>query len=125
MLFAVCHRCFCQTGLLPCYWMCILKGQINQLYIYPWLFFTRYAASIDDILEEEEHYADQLKEYLFYAEALRYVQKSRAQKEAVVLFSNVMLMFNLVCYPLLFSDKGKFQYCGVSMFLFLILLTCI
>ncbi|PKU36565.1 sorting nexihypothetical protein [Limosa lapponica baueri] len=30
-----------------------------------------YAASIDDILEEEEHYADQLKEYLFYAEALR------------------------------------------------------
>lgn len=31
----------------------------------------RYAASIDDILEEEEHYADQLKEYLFYAEALR------------------------------------------------------
>ncbi|XP_062435120.1 sorting nexin-4 isoform X1 [Rhea pennata] len=34
---------------------------------------TRYAASIDDILEEEEHYADQLKEYLFYAEALRAV----------------------------------------------------
>uniref|UniRef100_A0A669E227 Sorting nexin 4 n=1 Tax=Oreochromis niloticus TaxID=8128 RepID=A0A669E227_ORENI len=32
-----------------------------------------YAASIDDILEEEEHYADQLKEYLFYAEALRAV----------------------------------------------------
>ncbi|KAM3916617.1 LOW QUALITY PROTEIN: sorting nexin-4 [Leptodactylus fuscus] len=32
-----------------------------------------YAASIDDILEEEEHYADQLKEYLFYAEALRSV----------------------------------------------------
>ncbi|XP_056157449.1 sorting nexin-4-like [Lampris incognitus] len=32
-----------------------------------------YAASIDDILEEEEHYADQLKEYLFYAEALRVV----------------------------------------------------
>ncbi|XP_039179748.1 sorting nexin-4 [Crotalus tigris] len=32
-----------------------------------------YAASIDDILEEEEHYADQLKEYLFYAEALRTV----------------------------------------------------
>lgn len=31
----------------------------------------RYAASIDDILEEEEHYADQLKEYLSYAEALR------------------------------------------------------
>lgn len=31
----------------------------------------RYAASIDDILEEEEHYADQIKEYLFYAEALR------------------------------------------------------
>lgn len=31
----------------------------------------RYAASIDDILEEEEHYADQMKEYLFYAEALR------------------------------------------------------
>ncbi|KAM3857094.1 sorting nexin-4-like [Diretmus argenteus] len=32
-----------------------------------------HAASIDDILEEEEHYADQLKEYLFYAEALRAV----------------------------------------------------
>ncbi|XP_041057393.1 sorting nexin-4 isoform X1 [Carcharodon carcharias] len=32
-----------------------------------------YAASIDDILEEEEHYADQLKEYLFFAEALRSV----------------------------------------------------
>lgn len=31
----------------------------------------RYAASIDDILEEEEHYADQIKEYLSYAEALR------------------------------------------------------
>ncbi|XP_068944157.1 sorting nexin-4-like [Petaurus breviceps papuanus] len=33
-----------------------------------------YAASIDDILEEE-HYADQLKEYLFYAEALRVVYR--------------------------------------------------
>uniref|UniRef100_A0A8D0QIS6 Sorting nexin 4 n=1 Tax=Sus scrofa TaxID=9823 RepID=A0A8D0QIS6_PIG len=32
-----------------------------------------YASSIDDILEDEEHYADQLKEYLFYAEALRAV----------------------------------------------------
>ncbi|XP_064420017.1 sorting nexin-4 [Latimeria chalumnae] len=32
-----------------------------------------YAASVDDILEEEEHYADQLKEYLFYAEAVRAV----------------------------------------------------
>ncbi|XP_056445189.1 sorting nexin-4-like [Gadus chalcogrammus] len=32
-----------------------------------------YAASIDDILEEAEHYGDQLKEYLFYAEALRAV----------------------------------------------------
>ncbi|XP_034528858.1 sorting nexin-4-like isoform X1 [Notolabrus celidotus] len=32
-----------------------------------------FAASIDDILEEEEHYADQIKEYLFYAEALRAV----------------------------------------------------
>uniref|UniRef100_A0A8C5H4P7 Sorting nexin-4-like n=1 Tax=Gouania willdenowi TaxID=441366 RepID=A0A8C5H4P7_GOUWI len=32
-----------------------------------------YAASIDDILEEEEHYADQIKEYLSYAEALRTV----------------------------------------------------
>lgn len=32
---------------------------------------NRYASSIDDILEDEEHYADQLKEYLFYAEALR------------------------------------------------------
>lgn len=34
--------------------------------------YYRYAASVDDILEEEEHYADQLKEYLFYADALRY-----------------------------------------------------
>lgn len=34
-------------------------------------FLNRYASSIDDILEDEEHYADQLKEYLFYAEALR------------------------------------------------------
>ncbi|CAB1347118.1 unnamed protein product, partial [Coregonus sp. 'balchen'] len=32
-----------------------------------------YAASVDDILEEEEHYADQLKEYLFYTDALRAV----------------------------------------------------
>uniref|UniRef100_A0A3P9JLM8 PX domain-containing protein n=1 Tax=Oryzias latipes TaxID=8090 RepID=A0A3P9JLM8_ORYLA len=32
-----------------------------------------YAASIEEILEEEEHYADQLKEYLCYAEALRAV----------------------------------------------------
>ncbi|XP_046902237.1 sorting nexin-4 [Hypomesus transpacificus] len=32
-----------------------------------------YAASVDDILEEEEHYADQLKEYLFYTEALKAV----------------------------------------------------
>ncbi|CAI9175626.1 unnamed protein product [Rangifer tarandus platyrhynchus] len=36
-------------------------------------FLNRYASSIDDILEDEEHYADQLKEYLFYAEALRAV----------------------------------------------------
>ncbi|XP_054888220.1 sorting nexin-4 [Poeciliopsis prolifica] len=34
-----------------------------------------YAASIDDILEEEEHYADQLKEYLFYMDAVRSVCK--------------------------------------------------
>uniref|UniRef100_A0A3B5A1W8 Sorting nexin-4-like n=1 Tax=Stegastes partitus TaxID=144197 RepID=A0A3B5A1W8_9TELE len=32
-----------------------------------------YAASIDDILEEEEHYADELKEYLFYTDAVRSV----------------------------------------------------
>ncbi|XP_044071882.1 sorting nexin-4-like isoform X1 [Siniperca chuatsi] len=32
-----------------------------------------YAATIDDILEEEEHYADQLKEYLFYTDAVRSV----------------------------------------------------
>ncbi|XP_061735013.1 sorting nexin-4 [Nerophis ophidion] len=32
-----------------------------------------YASSIDDILEEEEHYADQLKEYLFYTESVRSV----------------------------------------------------
>lgn len=30
-----------------------------------------HACSVDDILEDKEHYADQLKEYLFYAEALR------------------------------------------------------
>ena len=35
------------------------------------VYVLRYAASIDDILEEEEHYADQLKEYLFYTEAVR------------------------------------------------------
>ncbi|XP_034059955.1 LOW QUALITY PROTEIN: sorting nexin-4-like [Gymnodraco acuticeps] len=34
-----------------------------------------YAAQIDDILEEEEHYADQLKEYLFYTDAVRSVCK--------------------------------------------------
>ncbi|XP_069389604.1 sorting nexin-4-like [Paralichthys olivaceus] len=32
-----------------------------------------FATSIDDILEEEEHYADQLKEYLFYTDAVRSV----------------------------------------------------
>ncbi|XP_028846081.1 sorting nexin-4 isoform X1 [Denticeps clupeoides] len=32
-----------------------------------------YAASVDDILEEEEHYADQLKEYLFYMDSLKAV----------------------------------------------------
>lgn len=37
------------------------------------LFVNRYAASIDDILEEEEHYADQLKEYFFYTDAVRSV----------------------------------------------------
>ncbi|KAK1343976.1 hypothetical protein QTO34_014534, partial [Cnephaeus nilssonii] len=37
------------------------------------LSLSPYASSIDDILEDEEHYADQLKEYLFYAEALRAV----------------------------------------------------
>uniref|UniRef100_A0A8C5D4I4 PX domain-containing protein n=1 Tax=Gadus morhua TaxID=8049 RepID=A0A8C5D4I4_GADMO len=31
------------------------------------------ASLFDDILEEEEHYADQLKEYLFYTDALRSV----------------------------------------------------
>lgn len=34
--------------------------------------YLSYAASIDDILEEEEHFADQLKEYLFYTDAVRY-----------------------------------------------------
>uniref|UniRef100_UPI00358F24BB sorting nexin-4 isoform X2 n=1 Tax=Myxine glutinosa TaxID=7769 RepID=UPI00358F24BB len=32
-----------------------------------------YAASIDDMLEEEEHYADHLKEFLYYTESLRSV----------------------------------------------------
>ncbi|NIG60947.1 sorting nexin-4 [Pontoporia blainvillei] len=33
-----------------------------------------YASSTDDTLEDEEHYADQLKEYLFYAEAMHKMQ---------------------------------------------------
>ncbi|KAJ3584352.1 hypothetical protein NHX12_014847 [Muraenolepis orangiensis] len=40
-----------------------------------------YAASIDDILEEAEHYGDQLKEYLFYAEALRKHELSQYELE--------------------------------------------
>ncbi|XP_072300328.1 sorting nexin-4 isoform X2 [Eucyclogobius newberryi] len=32
-----------------------------------------FSASIDDILEEEEHYADQLKEYLYYTDSMRSV----------------------------------------------------
>uniref|UniRef100_A0A8C4QGN5 Sorting nexin 4 n=1 Tax=Eptatretus burgeri TaxID=7764 RepID=A0A8C4QGN5_EPTBU len=32
-----------------------------------------YAVSIDDMLEEEEHYADHLKEFLYYTESLRSV----------------------------------------------------
>lgn len=32
----------------------------------------RYAASVDDIWEEEEHYKDQLREHLLCAEALGY-----------------------------------------------------
>lgn len=35
-----------------------------------------------------------------------------------------MLVFSLVWYPLVFSEKGKVQCCGVSMLLFLNLLTC-
>ncbi|KAI5108263.1 sorting nexin-4 [Silurus meridionalis] len=42
-----------------------------------------YAASVDDILEEEEHYADQLKEYLFYTEALSRVSVSQCIAEVV------------------------------------------
>ena len=38
--------------------------------------FPRHSASVDDILEEEEHYADQLKEYLFYTDALRCVRQA-------------------------------------------------
>ena len=30
-----------------------------------------HASSVDDILESKEHYADQLKEYPFHAEALQ------------------------------------------------------
>ena len=30
-----------------------------------------HASSVDDILESKEHYADQLKEYPFYGEALQ------------------------------------------------------
>lgn len=34
--------------------------------------FCRYAASIDAMLEEEETFADQMKEYLYFADALRF-----------------------------------------------------
>ncbi len=49
----------------------ITLGEIHVHVNYSFVCY-RYAASVDDILEEEEHYADQLKEYLFYADALRY-----------------------------------------------------
>ncbi|XP_029681265.1 sorting nexin-4-like isoform X2 [Takifugu rubripes] len=52
-----------------------------------------YAASIDDILEEEEHYADQIKEYLFYSEALRAV----CRKHELTQFELEMSSQDLVC----------------------------
>ncbi|XP_068163329.1 sorting nexin-4-like isoform X1 [Antennarius striatus] len=52
-----------------------------------------YAASIDDILEEEEHFADQMKEYLFYAEALRAV----CRKHELTQFELEVASQDLVC----------------------------
>uniref|UniRef100_A0A674F1U4 Sorting nexin 4 n=1 Tax=Salmo trutta TaxID=8032 RepID=A0A674F1U4_SALTR len=52
-----------------------------------------YAASVDDILEEEEHYADQLKEYLFYTDALRAV----CRKHELTQFELEMVALDLAC----------------------------
>ncbi|XP_037344990.2 sorting nexin-4-like isoform X1 [Pungitius pungitius] len=51
-----------------------------------------YAASIDDILEEEEHYADQLKEYLFYTDAVRSV----CRKHELIQYELEMIAQDLV-----------------------------
>ncbi|KAL6100682.1 snx4 [Pungitius sinensis] len=51
-----------------------------------------YAASIDDILEEEEHYADQLKEYLFYTDAVRSV----CRKHELIQYELEMMAQDLV-----------------------------
>ncbi|KAM9845815.1 sorting nexin-4-like [Aulostomus maculatus] len=57
-----------------------------------------YAASIDDILEEEEHYADQLKEYLFYAEALRFGEsRTSSSGSEASQCSRSWFLFRAVC----------------------------
>lgn len=61
----------------------------------------RYAASVDDILEEEEHYADQLKEYLFYTEALRYCTHSKNS----YMFKLIHLLFCSSLEPNQFNIK--------------------
>uniref|UniRef100_A0AAV2IQ59 Sorting nexin 4 n=1 Tax=Knipowitschia caucasica TaxID=637954 RepID=A0AAV2IQ59_KNICA len=52
-----------------------------------------FAASIDDILEEEEHFADQIKEYLYYAEALRAV----CRKHELTQFELELVTQDLIC----------------------------
>lgn len=59
----------------------------------------RYASSIDDILEDEEHYADQLKEYLFYAEALRWVSNDRPADVGGSCFLNGFFVSDPVVRP--------------------------
>ena len=36
-------------------------------------YLFRFASSIDSLLEDEEQFADQLKEYYYYGDALRFV----------------------------------------------------
>ncbi|XP_069080390.1 sorting nexin-4 isoform X1 [Pleurodeles waltl] len=78
-----------------------------------------YAASIDDILEEEEHYADQLKEYLFYAEALRSV----CRKHELIQYDLEMAAMDLVskkqqCEELTTGTVKTFSLKGMTSKLF-------
>ncbi|XP_072273988.1 sorting nexin-4 [Pyxicephalus adspersus] len=78
-----------------------------------------YAASIDDILEEQEHYADQLKEYLFYAEALRAV----CRKHELMQYDLEMSALDLVtkkqqCEELTTGTVRAFSLKGVTNKLF-------